>query len=618
MLQWIQGNLFVIVFVSYFGSKLHRPKLIGIGCVIMGVGSITIALPHFFMGYYRYSAEAHDNASDNSLSTCLLEETSTRMETSSERVGKGCEKESESHMWIYVLIGNILRGIGEAPVTPLGISYIDDFSDVGQSSLYIGTVNAVSVIGPFLAFAMGTLFSKMYVDIGFVDLSSIRIIPQDARWVGAWWLNFLVSGFLCIISSIPFFFLPKNPNEPRKQRGKVSTSSHGLKSDEQKNQTANLTSHDQEINMAGLLKSMKNLLTNHLYILSMIFTLLNFSCYVGTFSYLFKYLEQQYGQTAPQANFTLGIIVLPNTVVGMFLGGYLIKKLKLTLPGITKFLLYITCISLMSYLLNFALICENKSVAGLTLTYDGLNPLTSQANGPVSYCNSHCHCDENQWEPVCGDNGITYLSPCLAGCKSKVNNEKSTVFYNCSCMEVSGFPSTNYSAHLGECPRDDDCGMYYYIYIIVQVLIALMAAFATTVVTVLRIRIVQPDLKSLSMGFHLLVLRTLGGMLAPIYFGAMVDRTCIKWSTTACRTQGVCRMYESRALGNAIISLSSSLKFASIILQVVIIYLVKKKYEGKDGNAFENGGKDKNEVNLESSNNNEHFAPSAIVKETHI
>lgn len=45
---------------------------------------------------------------------------------------------------------------------------------------------------------------------------------------------------------------------------------------------------------------------------------------------------------------------------------------------------------------------------------------------------------------------------------------------------------------------------------------------------------------------------------------------------------------------------------------------MKKKYEGKDGKSFENECKDTNEVNLEPSNNNEHFVPSAIVKETHI
>ena len=44
-----KGNLLVIAFVSYFGAKLHRPKIIGAGCLIMGVGTLLIAMPQFFM-----------------------------------------------------------------------------------------------------------------------------------------------------------------------------------------------------------------------------------------------------------------------------------------------------------------------------------------------------------------------------------------------------------------------------------------------------------------------------------------------------------------------------------------------------------------------------------------
>jgi solute carrier organic anion transporter family protein 1A len=49
-----------------------------------------------------------------------------------------CVKEIKSLMWIYVLIGNTMRGIGETPIMPLGISYIEDFAKSENSPLYIG------------------------------------------------------------------------------------------------------------------------------------------------------------------------------------------------------------------------------------------------------------------------------------------------------------------------------------------------------------------------------------------------------------------------------------------------------------------------------------------------
>jgi len=53
----------------------------------------------------------------------------------------GCEKEAGSSMWIYVLLGNLLRGIGETPIQPLGITYIDDYAFEEDAALYIGRVN---------------------------------------------------------------------------------------------------------------------------------------------------------------------------------------------------------------------------------------------------------------------------------------------------------------------------------------------------------------------------------------------------------------------------------------------------------------------------------------------
>lgn len=44
-------------------------------------------------------------------------------------------------MWIYVFLGNLLRGIGETPIQPLGITYIDDYAIEENAALYIGKVN---------------------------------------------------------------------------------------------------------------------------------------------------------------------------------------------------------------------------------------------------------------------------------------------------------------------------------------------------------------------------------------------------------------------------------------------------------------------------------------------
>ncbi|XP_030876834.1 solute carrier organic anion transporter family member 1B3 isoform X2 [Leptonychotes weddellii] len=564
------GNLFVIVFVSYFGSKLHRPKIIGIGCFIMGTGSILTALPHFFMGYYRYSKETLTDPSENltsSLSTCSLDQNLLLNRTSPEVVEKG-------------------------------------------------TLHALSMIGPIIGFIQASLFAKIYVDIGYEDLSNIRITPKDSRWVGAWWLGFLVAGMLSIMSSIPFFFLPKNLDKSQNE-----TSLDLLKTNEERTHMADVTNHGQNVseNISGFFQSLKCILTNPLYVILQCLSLMLASSHIGVITYVSKYIEQQYGYSTSEANILLGSLTLPTVATGIFIGGYIVKKFKLTLLGMAKLSFYTNVLAFIFQLLNFALICENRSVAGLTLTYDGNNPVASHINVPLSYCNSDCNCDQNHWEPVCGDNGITYMSPCLAGCKSSNGNKKSMVFYNCSCVEVTGVQNKNNSVTLGDCPRDSQCTKKFYIYSVVQVLNYFFSSLGSTPTVLLVFKTVQPELKSLAVGFHSLTIRALGGIPAPIYFGALIDRACMKWSTSSCGKQGSCRIYDSILYGNTFTGLTESLRFSALILFVVLISTMKKIYQGKDTKASENGRKDTNEANLESLNNDGYFVPSAKTdNETHM
>ncbi|MED6255863.1 hypothetical protein ATANTOWER_016046 [Ataeniobius toweri] len=102
-----------------------------------------------------------------------LPEDLTQADRSPQAPSTDCEGESNLSMWIYVLLGNVLRGIGETPVQPLGISYIDDFATEENAALYVGCVQTISVVGPVFGYLLGSLCAKIYVDIGFVNMENI-------------------------------------------------------------------------------------------------------------------------------------------------------------------------------------------------------------------------------------------------------------------------------------------------------------------------------------------------------------------------------------------------------------------------------------------------------------
>ena len=46
---------FLVLFISFYGGERHKPRLIGIGIVTLGIGSFIFSLPHFLAGSYSVS-----------------------------------------------------------------------------------------------------------------------------------------------------------------------------------------------------------------------------------------------------------------------------------------------------------------------------------------------------------------------------------------------------------------------------------------------------------------------------------------------------------------------------------------------------------------------------------
>ncbi|NWR67745.1 SO1C1 protein, partial [Bucorvus abyssinicus] len=597
------GNLLIIILVSYFGAKLHRPRIIGAGCLIMSAGTFLIAMPQFFMGRYRYERFPSTINSTVSINPCLQDKSQTSLsalEKSQAKINAGCEKEAGSSMWIYVLLGNLLRGIGETPIQPLGITYIDDYAIEENAALYIGCVQTVAIIGPIFGFLLGSLCAKLYVDIGFVDLDSVTITHKDVQWVGAWWLGYLIAGAISVLAGIPFWFLPKRLPKPESRKDS-STSSEQSKFITEDNKDRH-KSYQQQVKIAEMAKgksleflsrhflpSLKNLFGNPVYILYLCASIIQFNSLIGMVTYKPKYIEQQYGQTSSKTNFVIGLINIPAVAFGIFSGGLIMKKFRIDVLGAAKLSLGSSFFGYLLLLSLFAMGCENSDVAGLTVSYHGTKRMTDYEQELFSECNSGCMCSKSDWDPICGENGVTYISACLAGCQASKGSGKNTVFFNCSCVGTSESPSRSSSAVVGPCQKGNECPKMFLYFLVISVITSYTLSVGGTPGYILLLRCTKPHLKSFALGIYTLAIRVLAGIPAPVYFGVAIDTTCLKWGSKRCGGRGACRLYDSSALRYVYLGLTLVLGTVSIFFSVAVLWVLRKRSSPQDETLSANG-----------------------------
>ncbi|KAM3587681.1 uncharacterized protein V6R79_011678 [Siganus canaliculatus] len=592
------GNLLFLAVVSHFGAKLHRPRFIAVGCFLMAVGAFLTGLTHFFMGRYEYNTviQAVQNHSVNIAACADPLRTDDSAEPSVED-NKACVRESGSNMWIYVFLGNALRGIGETPVTPLGISYVDDFAKAESSPFYIACLQTITLLGPMFGFLLGSYCAKLYVDIGYVDMESVSITPKDARWVGAWWMGFMVSSALLLISSIPFWFLPRSLPRPEGDDGRRE---NGAGSEDALNHHHNLKLSDIA---KGFLPSLKRLLGTPAYFLLLCGSILKFNSFTGLFTFKAKYMEQQFGQSASRANFLIGVLNLPAVAVGIFLGGLLMKRYKLSLVSGAQLSFATSFLAYLLMLLQFGTKCDNIPVAGLTISYNGTHGVSYSRDRLFSDCNRDCSCSAEEWDPVCSDSGITYISPCMAGCLSSSGHGRNTIFHNCSCLSASFPAGSSTSVRLGQCPHAKDCSRSFTSYMAVSVLSSFINSLGLTPGYMVIIRCISPELKSLALGMQAMVTRTLGGIPAPVYFGALIDSTCLKWSMKKCGGRGACRIYDSAMYRFIFLGLITSLSGSSYFFVIAVIIILRRQYRKPEQRKESLQTKTSKEIELQAPTN---------------
>lgn len=574
------GNLALILFVSYFGARAHRPRLIGCGGIVMALGALLSALPEFLANQYQYKPGGHYRRSELGRDVCSNNSGTDRLEQ------EICGNRANTNMMYLLLIGaQVLLGIGATPVQPLGVSYIDDHVKKKDSSLYIGILFSTLVFGPACGFILGSVCTKFYVDAIFIDTSKLDITPDDPRWIGAWWGGFLLCGALLFFSALFMFGFPQSLSTHEDGRGESEQAMLPPTPDYNRHKPSNGVAGQPDNSnspsccqqLRVIPKVTKHLLSNPVFTCITLAACMEIAVVAGFAAFLGKYLEQQFNLTTTSANQLLGMTAIPCACLGIFMGGLLVKKLNLSALGAVRMAMLVNLISTACYVSFLFLGCDTVPVAGVTVPYP--NSTLNVGQKPEASCLSNCNCFTSSISPVCGSNGVTYLSSCFAGCNktSQTKGLPSPLSQNlsgCSCISNDMEAAT---AIPGKCPSPG-CKEAFLTFLCVICACSMIGAMAQTPSVIILIRTVSPDLKSYALGVLFLLLRLLGFIPPPLIFGAGIDSTCLFWSTE-CESRGACLLYDNVAYRRLYVSMAIVLKVIAFLLYTTTWQCLRNNYK---------------------------------------
>ncbi|KAK0087850.1 hypothetical protein PV325_013940 [Microctonus aethiopoides] len=550
------ASFILLIPVSYIGgrAKASKPKYVGVGILVLGIGSLLFASPHYLAGPYR-----GDNQKEN---VCQ------RMSVNGSSLLSNCNDEVETmeivpnngfYLMIF-LVAQLLHGAGAAPFYTLGVTYLDENVSKKMSSVYLGIYYTMAVIGPALGYVIGGELLKLYTDFLTVDAGSIGMTSNSNVWIGAWWIGFVGAGIICFVIAIPILAFPASlPGAMELAKEKVSEAHEKSTAPSQSPPSEALSKIRQ------LPRAFTELLSNPAFFLLNLAGASEGLLIAGFASFLPKFIENQFSVSASSAAVLMGLVTVPAGGGGTFLGGYLIKRWNLPCSGILKFCIFVTAACII-FTFAFALSCPNLNFAGVTVAYNGHAENSLSLN---SKCNSDCSCLRSEFNPICGVDQVTYYSPCHGGCEQEIQVTDVKVYQNCSCIrgiKANLTSSTSnetiyYDAINTKC--NSICG-YLWFFVALAFGMMLMTFLCTMPALAATLRVIREDQRSFALGIQWIKVRLLGTIPAPMIFGALIDDTCILWHET-CERSGACLVYDNYYMSLYMLALGLIGKTASLL-----------------------------------------------------
>lgn len=116
-----------------------------------------------------------------------------------------CDEEFSYVPLFLIFLSQFILGIGNTLYYSLGPTYIDDNSKLHKTPLMLSISYALRIFGPALGYAFAYIMLKIYIAPTLTPV----IAKDDPRWMGAWWLGWLIAGSLIFVFALLIGLFPR-------------------------------------------------------------------------------------------------------------------------------------------------------------------------------------------------------------------------------------------------------------------------------------------------------------------------------------------------------------------------------------------------------------------------
>lgn len=580
--------------LTYYGGSSHRPRWIAVGVGLSALSCLVLALPHFIYGPGKDALALTQEYLDQTpwlLNITTVSNDGPKICSSIDQPEQ-CDAEtmlSNSLLpRLLVFISQFILGIGTTLYYGLGQTYLDDNTKKKNTPILLGFTFALRTVGPAVGFLLGYACLSLYIDPNLHPVIS----QKDPRWLGAWWLGWILLGvtmgmFAILIAMFPRD-LPKSENIS-KQDGEIPLKLQQKSPIQMECMKPIPLEAEYVPTLREFPKAMKRILTNWLLTcnnLSTVFYILGASAYI---TFLAKYLEVQYGTSAAGGTVITGPISLVGMVLGFLLSGLIISKFK---PGPRPLLAWNVFVGFCFVAGQVAFMFFGCTDAGIR----GVDFETMQMNLTAG-CNADCNCANVKYSPVCHElSQTTFFSACHAGCRTILDD---TQFGNCSCLPFAepeqvedylDYLSSSTSSFIPEQhlydsqpaitdkvkagPCISDCKRPYLFFMVLTCVIHTFGCSGKIGNVLVNYRSVEKRDKSFAQGVTLMIVSLLALIPGPIIYGAIIDSTCLIWEES-CGSRGNCWFYHREKFRHLVNITSAGFSLIGVLFDVAVCYLGK-------------------------------------------